>query len=951
MRVPTANIIVGFNREVMDRFFTNGATYKSLIQGLTKEGELDNVLLFNNESNPNFISFEHTLGFGKGMKMVLTFIDPKGEFERRMMSDSITRNIAGFSHNTEVYNKGTYEKQALATNKSQEQKKEDIISGKASKEVEQSQMLYDDKFFADVQLALSAHYGEKEFYVAYGSGDNLDLWSGPHRMILMGADITVKGARKITITLAPTEQAVQLSRRRGAYNEKVDLNLAGLTMRYSGISKPIEFTKLLQNESAYDPLNYLDLNILANKGITGQVDTIYKNRKAISGALDKIGLKEAASELGEFDFHSIIVDALRSYVQKATGNPNVIILLPNINVTCRQHINDSIKNSRRVKTTFENLGEGFVASSVGGVDISKRTPMPLFGTFIVEAVNSYYTQDTLSRKDLGYKENFMSSFLDSFGLGLHQALKKYSDHNYYLKSIPSHSIASRQHYEKATTADKRFEEYFDVHNFYAIAQKASNQGIPNHMDVVNTIIDKINKNAKEEYQIHLGIFNETDIKLLDFWGGSIGTLPTHKFPTFGGYRDFNTQQEAIIIGDQALIQKYLYGKVDLDSKFKNIQEYQEAASLAKENQDKYESDSDAAIAGNDPNPINPFDTLDEPFTSSYTDLEAAESYSAKAIEQAEIYKAGIIGSIKAIPLHPLDAIILTNKSYNKAVREIAFPPITGAGPFGDISDIPDTFGYSDEEFTNTKIDYIKKQGIPIFRYNTTNPNILDMNFKFGGVYFGQLKMGFSKMINRKASAVAEGILPIGTGSLPIRTVGAAVAYLRQQNFVHDADNRDEILEGLKGKVSIELMKEFGVQDPLAAANEVAAILKEVETGDDKDLKGLIAIDQLLPGNPQSVMTDMMENMYRQALQMSIKTLPLFHVSNVHHLSSPCIIFAQDAPIKQSVDVERTLLNSFFSGLYSIMGFKHTINTSITTSEFSLVKNAPKFKDNEKELAK
>ena len=280
------------------------------------------------------------------------------------------------------------------------------------------------------------------------------------------------------------------------------------------------------------------------------------------------------------------------------------------------------------------------------------------------------------------------------------------------------------------------------------------------------------------------------------------------------------------------------------------------------------------------------------------------------------------------------------------MREIAFPPITGAGSFGDISDIPDTFGYSDKQFTDDKLDYIKKQGIPIFRYNTTNPNILDMTFKFGAVYNAQLKTGFSKVVTRKASAVAEGLLPIGTGSLPIRTRGAAIAYLRQQDFVHDADNREEILAGLKGKISIELMKSLEVQNPAKAADAIAAILEDLEKGSDADLKGLIEVDQLLPGNPQSIMTDMAENMYRQSLQMSIKTLPIFHVSNQHYLSSPCIVFAQDAPIKQSVDAERTLMNQFFSGLYSIMGFKHTINTSTATSEFSLVKNAPKFEEEE-----
>jgi len=390
MRVPTANVIIGFNREVMGRFFTEGATYTSLIQELTKEGELDNVLLFDNESNPNFISFEHNL-INEKFQMFLTFIDPKGEFERRFLTDSIPRTIAGFSHNTEIYKKQDifYSHTGLVKSKPGSSWFSDPISKKASEEAKQSQKLYDNKYYSDLKKNLIKFYGERYFYVAYGSGDNLDLWSGPHLTYMINADISVEGARKITLELVPTSNPVLLSHRRGAYNEEVNLNLAGLTMRYSGESKPIEFTKLLENESAYDPLHYIDL-----RGIDwiNQIDTISENRKNISGALDKIGLKEAASELGDFDFHSIIVDALRCYVQKATHNPNVIILLPNINVICRQMINNSSKNARNIYTTLENLGEGFVATSVGGVDISKRTSMPLFGTFIVESVKSYYAQ-------------------------------------------------------------------------------------------------------------------------------------------------------------------------------------------------------------------------------------------------------------------------------------------------------------------------------------------------------------------------------------------------------------------------------------------------------------------------------------------------------------------------------------------------------------------------------
>ena len=146
------------------------------------------------------------------------------------------------------------------------------------------------------------------------------------------------------------------------------------------------------------------------------------------------------------------------------------------------------------------------------------------------------------------------------------------------------------------------------------------------------------------------------------------------------------------------------------------------------------------------------------------------------------------------------------------------------------------------------------------------------------------------------------------------------------------------------------MKTLQVPDPALAARQIAEIVDTLERGDDTNLKGLIEIDQLLPGNPQSIMTDLAEDIYRTSLTMSIKTLPIFHISNIHHMNSPCIVFAQDAPIKQSLDTERTLLNSFFSGLYLVVGFKHTISTKSATSEFSLVKNDANFSVKNKEDA-
>ena len=97
--VPTANIVVGFSREAMDRLFSVGATSKNLISAIQAE---DDVLLFGSQSNPNFISFEHKFGLGAGGTiMSLTFIDPKGEFEERYLTTSLLDNIASYAFPSE----------------------------------------------------------------------------------------------------------------------------------------------------------------------------------------------------------------------------------------------------------------------------------------------------------------------------------------------------------------------------------------------------------------------------------------------------------------------------------------------------------------------------------------------------------------------------------------------------------------------------------------------------------------------------------------------------------------------------------------------------------------------------------------------------------------------------------------------------------------------------------
>lgn len=853
MKLPTANIIVGFNREVMDRLFSQGATYKSLLNELTLSGTED-TLLFSNESNPNFISFEHSMNFGEGWKMKLVLIDPKQEFEQRFLTDNMVANVAGF----------TYNDQSEVT--------DNPLVSRINKDMTESGSKYDDKYFANLKKEYEKHFGTKELFVAYGTGNNLDLWSGPHKTVLTGADITMKGTKKITLSLSPSPQDLHIGHRRGAYNEPINLNLAGLTMRYAGESKNIEFNKILKSTGpAYNPLDYLDLGNTDN-------NLIQQRDQEVQQALQGIGLESLSSELGNFDFHSIIVDAIRSYIQKATNNPNVIVLIPNINLTCRTWIDSSI-NTARVNWV-SNIG---------------RTSLQ--GNFAKLASDDLYSRNIT---DIGFKEYFLGSLLESFGLELHSVRKEDLLFPTYRKALAQEHVNKFTSVEKYKDASERFEKYYDDRFFYAVIQKADNEGIPNHMQVLNNVFNNISKYSGEEYSSEIVEFSETDTKLLSFWSTGTQTIKPAKFSTFGGYSKFNENKEAVVVGDLAFIEQYLYAGQDLRQVYKTIKSLRSQANQA----------------------------LKIDNTNFYLDVQQTADEFTFASE-------------KEFPLHPLDRIILGDVRYNDIVRGIVFPASNRAGAFGDVSFLPDEFAYEDISFNDKQKQYIREKGISVFRYNTENPNVIDMNFKFGAIYLANLLTGVEKQITRKASAVAEGVLPIGIGSLPIRTRGAAIAYLRQKNFslgLGDSE-RQEAITGLVKRLSTDLANELSINDPERAADFIALYLDELEK---TNLKGYVEVDQLLPGNPHSILTDFMEDMYRKALQMTIKTLPVFHIGRVSTMGSPCILIAQDTPIKQSRKEKRKLINSFYSGLYKIMGFKHTIDSGSAQSEFKLVKNAPKF---------
>ena len=874
MRVPTANVIVGFNREAMDRLFTTGATYTDLIKELSKPGPgFDDTLLFDSVANPNFISFEHTLGMGNGMHMKLTLIDPKGEFEKRFVSDNILTNIAGFAHNNDQTS--TEELDHLEQN--------------INKDMQRSESLDDPEYFAEFTTEYKKHIGTKQIFIAYGAGNNLDLWSGPHRVVLTAADLSMKGSRKITLTFKPTATPLNLHERQGAYNETVNLNLAGLTIRTTGISKNIKIKDIEDKNKgyAYNPLDYYK----SSSDFAGLSELASDASDEFFYRFEKAGFDVEGKKIVEFDLHSIVVDTLRSYIQKAVNNQNVIVLLPNINLVCRGLIREV----------------GLVTKEQPKLTSFTEFPSPL-------APKEAFIKQVLSRLGIGWSEEPQDVQKDS--------------------AIATGLLSTYRDYEQDTSFFGRIGSKYKNTNFYATLDKATNKGLPNHAETVKSVIDKIQAASKESYQLEYTIFTETDTKVLDYWGTDL----LNSYPTFGGYSTLGKSKETIIVGDQALIRDYLYGQVTLDNR-KELVEYHKWNAIASKNQEnKYNKEADdleysAALDKMHSNTGTSY---------SYPDPKPAKEAKESAGKYKQKYEKHVLDAMVTIPLHPLDSI-LTNEGYQREIRGIVSPKTKrGSAGFGSIMDIPDDFSVEAQSTDDLKIashleTYARNKGVSIFKYNTTNPNILDMKFKFAPIYLAQLKFGFAKHVERKASLVTEGILAPGQESLPIRSMKSFVAKQRLVNYkMNLGDNtRQAEIRKIAAAISLDLEKKINSGADEAAQATVAALIKEL--GEEGN-KTVIEIDQYLDGNPADIMTDFSQEMFRKAFMINISTLPSFHLSNIWDINSPCLVFAQDANISQTSMPERTQMNSFFSGQYRILGFTHKISTSKSESSFELTKN-------------
>jgi len=527
----------------------------------------------------------------------------------------------------------------------------------------------------------------------------------------------------------------------------------------------------------------------------------------------------------------------------------------------------------------------------------------------LEAKDKLTTWNTVVENNDTYYHNFteqgklfyaLSNILSGFGINLNSS-EKDSTVKGTLKVLEAY-----REQDAYNSYNKTLRGFLNSRYFTAGITSASEDGLPDYWGILMKITKHLSKSTLGITGSDFQLFYESDTKLLEFWA----TDQYNKdFPLFGGVdRVFNSDEGAIVFGDQQLIRDFLYGAKDpqeLDNQTKNtIKAYEDAEDEAKLQQ--------------------------------YLDIATIEDYE-KVFENLEISQARAL--LEIAPLHPLDKLILVDQKYNNLVRKITYPPHSIIGAYGPTSYLPDDFQHIDT-FSKDDREKIENLGIPVFRYNTQNPNVLSLKLDNSLVYRNNLNIGFRREIAKRATTTAGGILESKYSTLPLRTHGDIIAFIRyhEKSLGNDVKAQKIIINKLEKKLSTAFELGFfkGSNSAFEYAENAYAVYALLLSRPDNPIAKM---DQKMPGNPVIAMAEFSERMYRDSLQMSITTLPSFRFGTGKMLMSPCILFAQDAPIlqTQSEMPETTLLNTFMSGWYTITSFTHKISSQGASSEFELVK--------------
>lgn len=292
---------------------------------------------------------------------------------------------------------------------------------------------------------------------------------------------------------------------------------------YKGINTLVDYDANLKTRGNSKNLTITESNCYGEEAFTTVKDSNIFGKNLTSNVYEDI------------DYHLIIKDVIKDALYNLTGNPNIIVLLPDINVVCRNKI-EEYYTSRTIYTQTK-LPENEPAQP------QKNTSNP---------AQLYFATKKLVRYDR------LKSFCDQFDLDL-----KRKNTRGVINKIPTHT---REQHEGGTSYEEKSETFFDNSTFF-ISKDCGRASVPNlasplqvsiedPIKGLKSLLGRVNALAGGGYNLTT-ITIETNTSLNNFWRSdkfdNTDIQAYNKKPPHTGLTN-----NFIIVGDENIINDVLY---------------------------------------------------------------------------------------------------------------------------------------------------------------------------------------------------------------------------------------------------------------------------------------------------------------------------------------------------------------------------------------------------------
>ena len=239
--------------------------------------------------------------------------------------------------------------------------------------------------------------------------------------------------------------------------------------------------------------------------------------------------------------------------------------------------------------------------------------------------------------------------------------------------------------------------------------------------------------------------------------------------------------------------------------------------------------------------------------------------------------------------------------------------------------LPDAFAFLAKDVNKSALDRLYEQNVPFLIGNARQGNVISYNFDADNFifnqFFGTLDQIYYNMALRYAT-LGGANNPLG-GKMSSDEVFAGL-YTTLSNL--------QSMGGAAGKAAFDAGFDFGDKINITQlSNDLTDILLTETVGLKRKGRQNFSSDIVS-------MVALFRNLFENQFKGNITCLPMYNISTTSHILKPAIVYLKSTPkIKFKSELDRSTAD-FFSGMYRILGFRHTISKNKAQSEFQVVKD-------------